>query len=79
MDEKDNVKEARSWREWTGIGSLYQSLMMEELVTVTKIEFLESHVPYHAAVFHYIVLVHLQVRATFIAEKILLSFINQNF
>ena len=35
---------------------------MEDLVTVTKIEFLESHVPYHAAVFHYIVLVHLQVR-----------------
>ena len=34
---------------------------MEDLVTVTKIEFLESHVPYHAAVFHYIVLVHLQV------------------
>lgn len=54
-------QEARSWREWTGIGSLYQSLLMEDLVTVTKIEFLESHVPYHAAVFHYIVLVHLQV------------------
>ena len=34
---------------------------MEDLVTVTKIEFLESHVPYHAAVFHYIVLVHLKV------------------
>ena len=54
-------KEARSWREWTGIGSLYQSLLVEDLVTVTKIEFLESHVPYHAAVFHYIVLVYLQV------------------
>ena len=26
-----------------------------------KIEFLESHLPYHTAVFHYIVLVHLQV------------------
>ena len=36
--------------------------MMEDLVTVTKIEFLESHVPYHAAVFHYIVLVYLKVR-----------------
>ena len=35
---------------------------MENLVTVTKIEFLESHVPYHAAVFHYIVLVYLQVK-----------------
>ena len=28
---------------------------------MTKIEFLESHVPYHTAVFHYIVLVYLQV------------------
>ena len=37
---------------------------MENLVTVTKIEFLESHVPYHTAVFHYIVLVYLQVRIT---------------
>ena len=28
---------------------------------MNKIEFLESHLPYHTAVFHYIVLVYLQV------------------
>ena len=37
---------------------------MEDLVTVTKIEFLESQVPYHAAVFHYIVLVYLKVKVS---------------
>jgi hypothetical protein len=30
---------------------------------VTKIEFLESHVPNHTAVFHYLVLLFLQVRS----------------
>ena len=36
--------EARSWREWTGVGTLYQNLNMENMVEVTKIEFLESRV-----------------------------------
>jgi len=31
------------------------------MVQVKRIEFLESHLPYHTAVFHYIVLVYLQV------------------
>ena len=53
--------EARSWRDWTGIGTLYHHLSQDERIQVNKIEFLESHLPYHTAVFHYIVLVHLQV------------------
>lgn len=59
--DSERSQEARSWRDWTGIGTLYQNLVTEELVTVAKIEFLESHLPYHSAVFHYIVLVYLQV------------------
>ena len=47
-----------------------QNLVTEELVTVAKIEFLESHLPYHSAVFHYIVLVYLQVPATAVVLKI---------
>ena len=59
--DSERSHEARSWRDWTGIGTLYQNLNMENMVEVTKIEFLESHMPYHAAIFHYIVLVYLQV------------------
>ena len=59
--DSERSQEARSWRDWTGIGTLYQNLSMEHSVEVTKIEFLESHVPYHSAIFHYIVLVYLQV------------------
>ena len=58
--DSERSQEARSWRDWTGIGTLYQNLCMEHCVEVTKIEFLESHVPYHSAIFHYIVLVYLQ-------------------
>ena len=53
--------EARSWRDWTGIGTLYHHLSQDQRIQVNKIDFLESHLPYHTAVFHYIVLVHLQV------------------
>ena len=59
--DSERSQEARSWREWTGIGTLYQNLSTEEMVQVKRIEFLESHLPYHTAVFHYIVLVYLQV------------------
>ena len=51
----------RSWREWTGIGTLYQNLSQEETVQVMRVDFLESHIPDHTAVFHYIVLLSLQV------------------
>ena len=47
------------WLEYSSL--IGQNLVTEELVTVAKIEFLESHLPYHSAVFHYIVLVYLQV------------------
>ena len=47
------------WLEYSPL--IGQNLVTEELVTVAKIEFLESHLPYHSAVFHYIVLVYLQV------------------
>ena len=57
----ERSKEAKSWREWTGIGNIYQNLCQEETVQVLKVEFLESHVPDHTAVFHYLVLVFLQV------------------
>ena len=59
--DSERSQEARSWREWTGIGTLYQNLSQEETVQVVKVEFLESHVPDHAAVFHYLVLLFLQV------------------
>ena len=59
--DSERSQEARSWREWTGIGTLYQNLSTEDMVQVKRIEFLESHLPYHTAVFHYIVLVYLQV------------------
>ena len=49
------------WLEYSSL--IGQNLVTEELVTVAKIEFLESHLPYHSAVFHYIVLVYLQVPA----------------
>ena len=59
--DSERCQEARSWRDWTGIQGLYQDLSSDQRLQVTKIEFLESHVPYHTAVFHYIVLVFLQV------------------
>ena len=59
--DSERSEEARSWREWTGIGTLYQNLSMEETVQVVKVDFLESHVPDHTAVFHYLVLLFLQV------------------
>ena len=59
--DSERSEEARSWREWTGIGTLYHNLTMEETVEVVKVEFLESHIPDHTAVFHYLVLLFLQV------------------
>ena len=59
--DSERSQEARSWRDWTGIGTLYHHLSQDERIQVNKIEFLESHLPYHTAVFHYIVLVYLQV------------------
>ena len=59
--DSERSEEARSWREWTGIGTLYKNLSQEETVEVMKVEFLESHVPDHTAVFHYLVLLFLQV------------------
>ena len=59
--DSERSQEARSWRDWTGIGTLYHHLCQDERIQVNKIEFLESHLPYHTAVFHYIVLVYLQV------------------
>ena len=57
----ERSQEARSWRDWTGIGTIYQNLSQEETVQVVKVEFLESHIPDHTAVFHYLVLLFLQV------------------
>ena len=59
--ESERSGEARTWREWTGIGTLYQNLTQEDTVEVIKVEFMESHIPDHAAVFHYLVLMFLQV------------------
>ena len=59
--DSERSQEARSWRDWTGIGTLYHHLSQDGRIQVNKIEFLESHLPYHTAVFHYIVLVYLQV------------------
>ena len=59
--DSERSQEARSWRDWTGIGTLYHHLSQDQRIQVNKIEFLESHLPYHTAVFHYIVLVYLQV------------------
>ena len=70
------MQEARSWREWTGIGTLYHHLAQVPLtqsqiflmphsqlesVEVARVDFLEAHVPDHSAVFHYLVLLQLQV------------------
>ena len=54
------------WLEYSSL--IGQNLVTEELVTVAKIEFLESHLPYHSAVFHYIVLVYLQVPRPLVLE-----------
>lgn len=59
--DRERSEEARAWREWTGIGTLYQNLAKEDTVDVIKVEFLESHIPDHTAVFHYLVLLFLQV------------------
>ena len=59
--DRERSEEARAWREWTGIGTLYQNLAKEDTVEVIKVEFLESHIPDHTAVFHYLVLLFLQV------------------
>ena len=59
--ETERSGEARTWREWTGIGTLYQNMTQEDSVEVIKVEFMESHIPDHAAVFHYLVLMFLQV------------------
>jgi len=58
--DEERSTEARSWREWTGIGSLYSGLTMLSRVQITRVEFLESHIPDHSAVFHYLVLLYLQ-------------------
>jgi len=59
--DRERSEEARAWREWTGIGTLYQNLAKEDTVEVIKVEFLESHIPDHTAVFPYLVLLFLQV------------------
>ena len=59
--DRERSEEARAWREWTGIGTLYQNLAKEDTVEVIKVDFLESHIPDHTAVFHYLVLLYLQV------------------
>ncbi|XP_023324393.1 uncharacterized protein LOC111698314 [Eurytemora carolleeae] len=59
--DEERSEEARSWRDWTGIGNLYTGLARLDTVQVNKIEFLESHIPDHTAVFHYLVLLYLQV------------------
>jgi len=61
--DEERSEEARSWRDWTGIGNLYSGLARLSSVQVNKIEFLESHVPDHTAVFHYLVLLYLQVES----------------
>jgi len=59
--DSERSQEARSWREWTGIGTLYHHLAQLESVEVARVDFLEAHVPDHSAVFHYLVLLQLQV------------------
>lgn len=59
--EGERSGEARTWREWTGIGTLYQNLTQEETVEVINVHFMESHIPDHEAEFHYLVLLFLQV------------------
>lgn len=61
--DSERSQEARSWREWTGIGTLYKNLAKEQTVEVVQVDFMESHVPDHTAVFHYLVLLYLQVNS----------------
>merc|ERR1711892_213047 len=62
--DNERNEEARTWRDWTGIGTLYQNLVQEQNVEVEQVDFCESYVPDETAVFHYIVLLYLQVSSS---------------
>jgi len=60
--DEERSTEAKNWREWTGIGNLYNNLKMVKDSQVKRIDFLESFIPDYLAVFHYVILLYIQVK-----------------